>query len=214
MVASLDWAIPTSKTTMMVVIKFSYEGRHSQMNRRNVRQEMVNGAISLLAEKGVQGTSFAVVTETTKTPRGSIYHHFPGGKNELIEEAVTTIGNLVTSLIDAVEVDSPSQVVDVFVESWRALLLANNFSRNCAVANASLGASDEDSLKVSADEVFKKWQHALARAFERSGAKRKDAVDFAAVCLASVEGALILGRTSRSDEVFNALSRHLKKIVN
>ena len=55
------------------------------MNRRNVRQEMVSGAISLLAEKGVQGTSFAVVTEATKTPRGSIYHHFPGGKNELIE---------------------------------------------------------------------------------------------------------------------------------
>ena len=199
---------------MMNIIETNYEGRHSQMNRRNVRQEMVNGAISLLAEKGVQGTSFAVVTEATKTPRGSIYHHFPGGKNELIEEAVTSIGQLVTALIDAVEVDSPSKVVDVFVESWRALLLANNFASNCAVANASLGASDEDSLKASADEVFKKWQHSLARAFERSGAKRKDAVDFAAVCLASVEGALILGRASGSDEVFNALSRHLKKIVS
>ena len=78
----------------------------------------------------------------------------------------------------------------------------------------SLGASDEDLLKASADEVFKKWQHSLARAFERSGTKRKDAVDFAAVCLASVEGALILGRASGSDEVFNSLSRHLKKIVS
>jgi len=198
---------------MMNIIETNYEGRHSQMNRRNVRQEMVNGAISLLAEKGVQGTSFAVVTEATKTPRGSIYHHFPGGKNELIEEALTSIGTLVTSLIDAVEVDSPSKVVDVFVESWRALLLANNFAGNCAVANASLGAGDEDSLKASANEVFKNWQHALARAFERSGAKRKDAVDFAAVCLASVEGAMILGRASGSDEVFNALSRQLKKTV-
>ena len=197
----------------MTIIKSNYEGCHSQMNRRNVRQEMVNGAISLLAEKGVHGTSFAVVTETTKTPRGSIYHHFPGGKNELIEEAVTSIGQLVTALIDAVEADSPSQVVDVFVESWRTVLLANNFASNCAVANASLGAGDEDSLKASADEVFKKWQHALARAFERSGAKRKDAVDFAAVCLASVEGAMILGRASGSDEVFKALSRQLKKIV-
>jgi len=198
---------------MMNIIETNYEGRHSQMNRRNVRQEMVNGAISLLAEKGVQGTSFAVVTEATKTPRGSIYHHFPGGKNELIEEALISIGTLVTSLIDAVEVDSPSKVVDVFVESWRTLLLANNFAGNCAVANASLGAGDEDSLKASANEVFKNWQHALARAFERSGAKRKDAVDFAAVCLASVEGALILGRASGSDEVFKALSRQLKKIV-
>ena len=85
------------------------------MNRRNVRQEMVNGAIGLLAEKGVQGTSFAVVTETTNTPRGSIYHHFPGGKNELIEESVASLGSLVTSLIDAVDASSPSQVVEQFV---------------------------------------------------------------------------------------------------
>jgi AcrR family transcriptional regulator len=183
------------------------------MNRRNVRQEMVNGAISLLAEKGVQGTSFAVVTEATNTPRGSIYHHFPGGKNELIEEAVASLGSVVTFLIDAVDASSPSQVVEQFLENWRALLLANNFSSNCAIANVSLGAGDDDSLKGSANEVFKNWQHALARAFERSGAKRKDAVDFAAVCLASVEGAMILGRASGSDEVFRALSRQLKKIV-
>ena len=183
------------------------------MNRRNVRQEMVNGAIALLAEKGVQGTSFAVVTEATNTPRGSIYHHFPGGKNELIEEAVASLGSLVTSLIDAVNASSPSQVIEQFVESWRALLLANNFASNCAVANVSLGAGDEASLTTSAHEVFKNWQHSLARAFERSGAKRKDAIDFAAVCLASVEGAMILGRASGSDEVFKALSRQLKKIV-
>ncbi len=183
------------------------------MNRRNVRQEMVNGAIGLLAEKGVQGTSFAVVTETTNTPRGSIYHHFPGGKNELIEESVASLGSLVTSLIDAVDASSPSQVVEQFVESWRALLLANNFASNCAVANVSLGAGDEDSLKTSAHEVFKNWQLALTRAIERSGAKRKDSIDFAAVCLASVEGAMILGRASGSDEVFKALSRQLKKIV-
>ena len=92
------------------------------MNRRNVRQEMVSGAISLLAEKGVQGTSFAVVTEATNTPRGSIYHHFPGGKNELIEEAVASLGSVVTFLIDAVDASSPSQVVDQFLENWRAFL--------------------------------------------------------------------------------------------
>ena len=119
----------------------------------------------------------------------------------------------MTFLIDAVDASSPSQVVEQFLENWRALLLANNFSSNCAIANVSLSSGDEDSLKGSANEVFKNWQHALARAFERSGAKRKDAVDFAAVCLASVEGAMILGRASGSDEVFKALSRQLKKIV-
>jgi len=124
--------------------------------------------LASLPKRALQGSSFAVVTEATNTPRGSIYHHFPGGKNELIEEAVASLGSVVTFLIDAVDASSPSQVVEQFLENWRALLLANNFSSNCAIANVSLGAGDEYSLRGSANEVFKNWQHALARAFERS----------------------------------------------
>jgi len=155
---------------MMVVIETSYESRHSQMDRRNVREEMIKGAIGLLAERGVQGTSFAVVTEATSTPRGSIYHHFPGGKNELIEKAVDSIGTLVATLIDAVNAATPAEVVEVFFESWRAALRANNFDGNCAVANTVIGAGDGDSLRVASQRVFKKWHSSLTSAFIRSGA--------------------------------------------
>ena len=197
---------------MMIVIDTSYGRRHIQVNRRNIRHEMITGAINLLAERGVYGTSFAVVTEATDTPRGSIYHHFPGGKNELIEEAVASIGSVVKSLIDAVDASSPIEVVEQFVGSWRALLLANNFVSNCAVANVSLGA--DDSLRDSAGGVFTDWRESLTRAFERSGVDRDDAVDFADVCLAAVEGAMILGRASRSDDIFDALTRQLSRLVS
>lgn len=198
----------------MTIIETSYEGRHSQVNRRNVREEMIQGAINLLAERGVQGASFAVVTEATKTPRGSIYHHFPNGKNELIEEAVTSIGALVSSLIDAVNVDSPSQVVEMFTESWRALLTSNDFNSNCAVANTAIGAGDDEELRNASHRVFDQWIESLAAAFVRSGVKKKMAVDYAFVCLAATEGALIIGRTSRDDAVFKALTRQLKLLVS
>jgi AcrR family transcriptional regulator len=199
---------------MMSVIDSRYEGRHSQVTKRNVRDEMVHGAISLLAERGVQGTSFAVLTETTNTPRGSIYHHFPGGKNELIVDAVASIGALVTSLIDAVDASSPDEVVDVFVESWRAVLLASNFEGNCAVANTALGAGDDESLRAASHQVFEQWQTALSRAFIRSGAHDATADDDAWVCIAAVEGALILARASRTDVAFDALSRQLRNLVS
>lgn len=198
---------------MMTVIDISYEGRHSQVNRRNVREEMIQGAINLLAERGVQGASFAVVTEATKTPRGSIYHHFPNGKNELIEEAVTSIGALVSSLIDAVDVDSPSQVVEIFTESWRSLLTSNDFDSNCAVANTAIGAGDDEELRNASQRVFDQWIESLAAAFVRSGVQKKKAVDYAFVCLAATEGALIIGRASRDDAVFKALTRQLKLLV-
>ena len=199
---------------MMTVIDPSYEGRHSRMNRRNVREEMIKGAVSLLAERGVHGTSFAMVTAATNTPRGSIYHHFPGGKTELIEKAVDSIGALVSALIDAVDASSPADVVEVFFESWRAALRASNFDGNCAVANTAIGAGEGDSLRVASHHVFVKWHSSLTNAFVRSGADTGASSDFAAVCIAAAEGALIMGRASRDDSVFDALLRQLKLLVS
>src|SRR6202167_6290678 len=56
--------------------------------RGAVRSRMVEGAVRLLATKGVEGTSFAEVLEATDSPRGSVYHHFPGGKPELLHAAL------------------------------------------------------------------------------------------------------------------------------
>ena len=53
-----------------------------------VRSRMVEGAARLLATKGVEGTSFAGVLAATDSPRGSVYHHFPGGKPELLHAAL------------------------------------------------------------------------------------------------------------------------------
>ena len=52
--------------------------------RDGVREKMVLGALRLLATNGLEGVSFSTVLELTGTPRGSIYHHFPKGKNQLI----------------------------------------------------------------------------------------------------------------------------------
>ena len=184
------------------------------MNRRNVREEMIQGVIGLLAQRGVHGTSFAVVTEATNTPRGSIYHHFPGGKNELIEKAVNSFGALVTALINAVDAETPAEVIEVFFESWRAALRASNFDGNCAVANTAIGGGEDDSLRVASHHVFEKWHSSMTRAFIRSGTDTANANDYAAVCIAAAEGALIIGRASRDDSVFDALLRQLKLLVS
>jgi len=183
------------------------------MSRRNVRDEMIQGAIGLLAQRGVQGTSFAVITETTKTPRGSIYHHFPSGKNELIIDAVGSMGAFVTSLIDAVDASSPADVVQMFFDNWRLVLLASSFENNCAIANTTLGAGDEETLRTAARKVFDNWHAALTKAFIRSGCDEAAAKDYAFVCISASEGALILGRASRNDVAFDSLIRQIKKLV-
>lgn len=184
------------------------------MGRRDVRQEMIRGAAQLLAERGVHGTSFSVVTESTRAPRGSIYHHFPGGKTELLSEAIAAVGAGVTELIDALDAVSPTEVVDAFVEGWRAAFLASGGNGTCAVANASAGAAAEPALAAATRAVFDQWLSALARAFVRSGVDPSEASDLAAVCLAAMEGALILARAGGSDRVFDSLARRLPLIVD
>ena len=183
------------------------------MNRRDVRSDMVQGAIGLLAAHGVHGTSFALLIEATNAPRGSIYHHVPGGKSELIRDAVTSIGASVASIIDNLPVEKPEDVIDAFIEGWRALLVGGNFDRGCAVAATSLGAGDETSLRDAARAVFETWTSSLTEAFVRTGVGRTEAADYASLCIAVVEGALILGRTTRTDEIFRVARRQLTALV-
>lgn len=183
------------------------------MARRDVRTEMIEGAVGLLASHGVQGTSFALVLEATGAPRGSIYHHFPGGKNELVLAAVTAAGATVTSLIDAADADSPRDLVSMFVRGWKTTLSSGRFERGCAIAAASQGGEHELDIRTTAHDVFTQWRHALSRALVRSGADPCDADDHAALLIAAVEGALLMGRAAHSDEIFDVLERRLPLLV-
>lgn len=183
------------------------------MAKRNVREQMIRGASELLASRGVQGTSFADVLAHTGAPRGSIYHHFPGGKEELVREAVRSVGDGVVALLDALDVGDPAQVVDGFVDGWRAVLLGGGYSSGCAVAAACLGSSDAQRLLELTGDVFAAWRAALARALARAGLADADADELAAMCLAVVEGALILGRAAHSDEVFDVAKRQLRRLA-
>jgi AcrR family transcriptional regulator len=183
------------------------------MVKRNVHDDMVRGAAELLAARGVQGTSFSEVLAHTGAPRGSIYHHFPGGKDELVRAATRSVGDGVTVLLDSLDATSPAKVVDAFVDGWRSVLLAGDYERGCVVAASCLGSEATDELRALSGEVFRNWRDALARALIRSGATRRQAEDLAMVCLASVQGALIVGRAEHDDAVFDALERQLRRLA-
>ncbi len=181
------------------------------MVKSNVREQMIRGAAELLAERGVEATSFSEVIARTGAPRGSIYHHFPDGKDELIAAAATSLGDGVVALLDAIEATSPARVLDTFVDGWRFVLVSNSYGRGCAVAATGL-ASDE-ALRALSGEILASWRQALSRALVRSGATRRRADDLAALTLAAVEGALILGRATNDDEIFDVLKRQLRRLA-
>ena len=120
---------------------------------KDVRERMVAGASQLLATKGLQATSFSEVIELTDTPRGSIYHHFPGGKDELLLAALRQSRALMIGCIDSAEGQDAATVLAAVITGWRTLLVSHQFAMGCAVT-AVTGMASQPALVGLAREAI------------------------------------------------------------
>src|ERR1700729_464881 len=125
------------------------------------KQRMIERTAILLAQKGLQGTSFSEVLEASGAPRGSLYHHFPGGKNELVLAALSKAADQVMDTINRGESKSAAVVAQTFIGLWRMQLVKYDFRAGCAGVAITV-ATDSPVLLESVGEVFRNWRHRLS----------------------------------------------------
>jgi TetR/AcrR family transcriptional regulator, lmrAB and yxaGH operons repressor len=179
---------------------------------RSVREQMVDSAIILLAKHGLEGTSFTEVLAASGAPRGSIYHHFPGGKNQLIAAAIEVAGTRAVALLRSFDGRSPAEIVDGFFAMWRAVLERSQFSAGCSVLAVTVAGSqgDSDGLLRAAGQVFRSWQDALTTVLAAAGVPAGSAEPFATLLIAASEGAVALSRAEQSYGSFDAVHQALR----
>src|SRR5437868_15427395 len=103
------------------------------------RQRMIETAAVVMRERGVEATSFSEVLARSGAPRGSIYHHFPGGKSQLIEEATRYAGEFTASgLAAALAREDPVAAIQAFNAGWMRLLRKTEFTAGFPVVAAAL----------------------------------------------------------------------------
>lgn len=175
---------------------------------KDARRSMVVGAARLLAERGLQETSFSEVVKLTGAPRGSIYHHFPDGKNQLVAEAVDLAGAHAVRLIERSAGGSPVEITADFIAMWRAVLVHSDFQAGCSVVAVTV-ASDSPALLEHAATVFRGWRERLAELLAGAGMEGQDPARFAALLIASTEGAVVMARAERSLAPFELVAEHL-----
>jgi AcrR family transcriptional regulator len=185
------------------------------MMARSVRDQMVDSAVILLARHGLDGTSFTEVLTASGAPRGSIYHHFPGGKDELIAAAIEVAGARAVALLSSFEGRGPVEIVDGFFAMWRAVLERSQFSAGCSVlavtvAGSSGSSGDSDVLLRAAGQVFRGWQATLASILAAGGVPAAAAGSFALLLIAASEGAVALSRAEQSYAPFDAVHQELR----
>jgi len=174
---------------------------------------MIESAVVLLAKRGYRATSFDAVLERSKAPRGSIYHHFHGGKDQLIAAAIELAGARALAVLDGLDGKSAGEIVDVFMAMWRLVLDASNLEAGCSVLAITVSAETPE-LRMGAGEIFKAWHGRLAQLFEHGGLAHDEAVSFAATVIAASEGAVALSRAERSMLPFDAVAVSLRRFAD
>ncbi|HMH59342.1 MAG TPA: TetR/AcrR family transcriptional regulator [Galbitalea sp.] len=172
------------------------------------RERMIAGAARLLAQRGLQETSFSEVLELTGAPRGSIYHHFPEGKDQLIASAVDLAGAHAIALIDRSAGDTAEDITAHFLAMWREVLTRSKFTAGCSVLAVTI-ATDSPDLLEHAATVFRTWRTRLAELLVAGGLGEQDAARFAAMLIAGAEGAVVLSRAEQSMETFELVADQL-----
>jgi AcrR family transcriptional regulator len=177
-----------------------------------VKQRMIREAALALARKGLQRASFAEVLEASGAPRGSLYHHFPGGKAELVLEALGAASERVTQALDAVAGKPAPEVAEAFFAIWRKVLAFTDFGGGCAVAAVTVAAETPAQIDAAA-AIFRAWRERLAARLAEGGVDAGDAARLAATLVSAAEGAVVLARAERAFEPFDLVAAELVATV-
>jgi AcrR family transcriptional regulator len=168
--------------------------------RTDTRERMVRSAASLLREHGVRGTSFPQVLRAADAPRGSLGHHFPGGRTEMLVDAIRWAGRGPTAAIRAAAEAgaAPEETVAGIVDFYRDALEASDYRAGCPIGAAAHDGFDEPELRAATAEVLDDWRAALSASLRGAGAGDEDARALSDLAVSALEGAILIARVDRS----------------
>jgi len=166
---------------------------------RDTRDRILDATNRLLRRQGYTATGIKQIVAEGDAPLGSVYHYFPGGKEQIAVEALARVGErirmAIASLANAADV--PATVNAFFVYNAE-LLRDSDYERGCPVATVALETSNDiERIRQVCEDVFNGWQAALAHVFTEAGIPEADASGLATFVLSSYEGALTMSRALR-----------------
>ena len=183
------------------------------------RNRMIQSAALLFREHGYSGTGFRDVIEHSGAPRGSIYHHFPGGKEQLAADTVAWAADVIARRIErAAQSGDPVAALGIFVDAWREVLEDSNFRAGCPIIAVAAEADAGSTATAAAADAFTRWQDLISHALLDAGVSRTDARRLATLVVAGIEGAILLCRV-RGDirplrDVHRALEATLRTAIS
>ncbi|MBC7870867.1 MAG: TetR/AcrR family transcriptional regulator [Chitinophagaceae bacterium] len=185
----------------------------------STRDQIIATTCDLLEAQGYHATGLNQIIKESGSPKGSLYYHFPGGKEELAAEAVNHVGRIVLQRIrdNLAEVENPAESISVFIKNIALNVERSGFRAGGPITTVAMEkASTSVTLREACQHIYSEWQKAFASKLKAGGIAETRAERLAVLIISAIEGGVILCRTNQNrapleqvaDEI-NALVKHV-----
>jgi AcrR family transcriptional regulator len=178
---------------------------------------MVISAALLIRERGAHPTAIADVLEHSGAPRGSAYHYFPGGRTQLLCEAIDYAGEYIAARIAGAK--SGLDALDDLIGAYRTQLVRSDYRAGCPVVAVTVEAGDpakqDRATPVidSAAAAFARWTDLIAARMVADGVSEPRAEQLAMLSTTAIEGAIVVARASRDLKPLDLVHGQLRDLL-
>jgi AcrR family transcriptional regulator len=180
------------------------------------RERLLTATNEVFRRRGYHGASLKAIIAAADATVGSLYHFFPGGKDELAEVSLETSGASSLALFDviAAETAGPVEAVRAFFDGAAEVLEQTDFIDICPIGTVAREvASSNELLRLATDRVFRSWTESLSARLAGAGLDAAAAASLATTVVAALEGGFMLARARRDGDVLRAIGRHVGDLV-
>jgi AcrR family transcriptional regulator len=167
------------------------------------KDRIMDSTAELFRRQGYTGTGIKQILAAANAPFGSLYHFFPGGKEQLGAETIRSSGQLYMELFATIAIQAPDVLgaVSDFFNGAAQTLEETDYADACPIATVALEvASINEPLREACADVFDAWISGASAYFGAAGIEPQKARELALSMLCLLEGAFIFCRAMRTTE--------------
>ncbi|GAA1705858.1 TetR/AcrR family transcriptional regulator [Fodinicola feengrottensis] len=176
---------------------------------------MLETAQGLFGRQGYHATGVNQILAEAAAPKGSLYFHFPGGKEQLAAEAVSLGATDLGQVIDAVleHAPDPASAIRTMGDLLTARLESSGFLDGCPIASVALDVADSPTVRSACDSGYAGWLASITDHLTQAGLAEATAAELAVLVLSGLEGALLLARTRQDTAPLVQVANRLAAVV-
>ena len=183
----------------------------------DTRERIIQTTADLLQRQGYCATGLNQIIRESQSPKGSLYHYFPGGKEELAAAAIRESGEKFAGLLQEAidEAGSVARGIPRFIRIYAGLFAESQFEKGCPIATVTLEtAAQNEALQTATREIFQSWCQTIIDHLVTEGWQKTKARQMAIFIMSSFNGALTMSRAGQTIEPLEIAATQIEHLLN